>query len=213
MYIPNPYFEDIPVIGDLILEHIFVEDSYPILFVCSSKEKKLYLCLCRDNYKKQKWIISEIDVDILSKLIHDEISVYNAFKSHDGIAVRAIWPGLNSKTEFSLLDSCKSIKDTDLPDKDFFLEDEGESENYLQEVKNRINFKEELNVINIVVYSQNPTVVVTSTWALPVPHVIAQIYQNKNKSSKAGKSKNIQVYDLSHQYNKHKIAPIFSTAS
>lgn len=147
MYIPNPYFTNIPQIGNLVLEHIFVEDGYPILFICSAKDNKLYLCLCRDTYKIQKWIISEINVDILEKLIHKKISIFDAFKNHAGKAVLAFWSRQDGETErFKVLSSCKEIASGDLPEKDFYYLDDGESESYLQQVKNRIR-NEEFTII------------------------------------------------------------------
>ena len=83
MYIPRPYFENIPQIGDLTLDYIFIENGYPILFTCC-KEEKLYLCLCRTIYEEQKWIISEISYDILTQLIRNELTLYDALKNNFG---------------------------------------------------------------------------------------------------------------------------------
>ena len=68
MYIPNPYFKNVPQIGDMILDYVFVEDGYPILFTCISGDR-LFLCLCRTLTPNQKWVISEINFSDLEKLI------------------------------------------------------------------------------------------------------------------------------------------------
>lgn len=139
MYIPNPYFKNVPKIGNLILDYIFVENGYPILFVCKTEENDLYICLCREIYGRQKWVISEINLNILEKLIQNKISVYDAFKKHEGKAALIFWSREKTSEDYTVFSSCKDIEDKDLPDKDFYLDDEGESEGYLKQVKNRIN--------------------------------------------------------------------------
>lgn len=139
MYIPNPYFKNVPKIGNLILDYIFVENGYPILFVCKTEENDLYICLCREIYGRQKWVISEINLNILEKLIQNKISVYDAFKKHEGKAALIFWSREKTSEDYTVFSSCKDIEDKDLPDKDFYLDDEGESEGYLQQVKNRID--------------------------------------------------------------------------
>ena len=42
MYIPTPYFRNVPKMGDLTLDNIFLDDGYPVLFTCTNEEK-IYL--------------------------------------------------------------------------------------------------------------------------------------------------------------------------
>ncbi len=136
MYIPKPYFENIPKMGSLMLDCIFVENGYPILFTCSNDEK-LYLCLCRTTYKEQKWIVSEINIDILEKLLKNEISIYYALKNDKGKACIVRWEKDIGYDSFRV-DMAKFLDDTDLPDKDVFLDDdEGDFREYLLLVRNR----------------------------------------------------------------------------
>lgn len=136
MYIPEPYFKDIPIIGNLSVDFVFIENGYPVLFTCKNKDS-LYLCLCRTVIDEQKWILSEIDLTILEQLINNTMSVYSAFKAKMGHACIAKWRKDNPKEEYLVIHS-DLIEDTDLPDKDLFLDGEDEFSDYLQVVKNRI---------------------------------------------------------------------------
>ena len=80
MYIPNPYFSNVPYIGDLTLDYILMEDGYPVLFVCKSNEK-YFLCVCRTLIPEQKWVVSEILFKDLVRLLQCDIDVYDAFSS------------------------------------------------------------------------------------------------------------------------------------
>lgn len=131
MYIPNPYFKNVPEIGNLVLDYIFVENDCPILFTCKSKDS-LYLCLCRTNIGIQKWIISEISIYTLASVIHNRISIYGAFKKDDNKACIVTWQKGYAKESYTIL-RANEIKDEDLPDEDVFLDDDGEALVYLQE--------------------------------------------------------------------------------
>ena len=143
MYIPEPYFKNIPIIGNLVMDHIFDENGYPILFTCKNEEN-LYLCLCRTIVDVQKWIISKIDLDILEKMLNDKISIYEAFKTYNPSkrhACIAKWKKENPSEEYTVLQA-NQIKDEDLPNKALFLNDDGDSLEYFEIVKNRfINIK------------------------------------------------------------------------
>ena len=140
MYIPVPYFRNIPQLGDLTLEHIFIENGYPILFTCVNNDQR-YLCLCCDTYVEQKWIISSITLDVLKQLVYNEISIYAAFKEYDGKACIATWKEGDKFESFTVL-SCEQLEDEDLPDKSVLLDDE-EAEQYYLQVKNKIEILKE----------------------------------------------------------------------
>lgn len=135
MYIPKPYFENIPLIGDLVLDYIFMENGYPILFTCY-KDENLYLCLCRTIYEEQKWIISEITSDILERMLRNELSIHDALRNGFGKACVARWKKETPRETFEVMSSDR-LKETDLPEKTVLLDDEGESQEYLEIVKNR----------------------------------------------------------------------------
>lgn len=119
MYIPTPYFKNIPGIGDLEMDHIFLEDNYPILFICKNEEEKLYLCLCRTVVSEQKWLISEISLQTLEDLIYNNVSIYDAFKANNHIYI-IHWHKTN-QYKYDIIPTA-NISDFDLPDKTIFLD-------------------------------------------------------------------------------------------
>ena len=137
MYIPNPYFKNIPKLGDLEMDNIFLENGYPVLFTCKNREK-IFLCVCRTVIDIQKWVISEINIQILDDMINNVISIHDAFVKNNGYACIARWSKTNRHEEYEVIKS-NMLSEKDLPEKDVFLDDDGESLEYLDKVKNRIN--------------------------------------------------------------------------
>ena len=136
MYIPNPYFKNIPQIGNLILDYIFVEDGYPVLFTCVADER-IFLCVCRTLMPIQKWILSEIKLPDLERLIKNEISIKNAFKSYlEGKTCIVKWDKNVASEGYEVIPTSYLV-DEQLPTQDVFLDDE-DAIVYLEQVKNRI---------------------------------------------------------------------------
>lgn len=123
MYIPIPYFKNVPDIGDLKIKEVFVENGYPILFTCSSDNNDLFLCLCREIYGEQKWVISQVNDSLLHEMETGKISVYNVFKNNKNQkSFYVFWKNEDGKnTRYKILKSSCEIEDKDLPEKDFFL--------------------------------------------------------------------------------------------
>lgn len=144
MYIPNPYFSNIPQMGDLILDYVFVEDGYPILFVCKADEN-YFLCICRTLRPEQKWVVSEILLDDLKKLIKGEIDIHDAFISNrKGRSCIVKWSASIIKEQYQVIPTL-SLDLNEIPSKGIFL-DEDETGNYLEQLENRESVKEENNV-------------------------------------------------------------------
>lgn len=144
MYIPNPYFSNIPQMGDLVLDYIFVEDGYPILFVCKSDES-YFLCVCRTLIPEQKWIVSEILFEDLKKLLKQEIDIHDAFISYkNGKSCIVKWNKGVSKEQYQVMPTL-NLDFNEIPEKGIFL-DEDEIGNYLERLENREIVKEEKNV-------------------------------------------------------------------
>ena len=122
MYIPNPYFSNIPQLGNLTLDYIFVEDGYPILFTCRNGAK-IYICLCRTLSPIQKWIISETSIAILKKLAQQDIPICDAFTQLGTKSCIAQWSKANPVEKYSVI-STSDLSSDDLPDKDVFLDDD-----------------------------------------------------------------------------------------
>nr|WP_305136633.1 hypothetical protein [uncultured Schaedlerella sp.] len=73
------YFERIITIGNLYLEHIFLEfETEPVFFTCVDNHDKLYLCLCSEIRGGQKWVVSECTLGILRLLITETIDMPSA---------------------------------------------------------------------------------------------------------------------------------------
>ena len=134
MYIPNPYFQNISDIGNLTLDYIFIDDGYPILFTCiNADSKKMYLCICRTLQSQQKWVISEITIQTLEKLIKKEICIKEAFYSvPNGKSCIITWSKDNPESHSVFTTSL--LNEKEVPDSDVFLEDEY-AEIYLEQVR------------------------------------------------------------------------------
>lgn len=85
MNIPNPYFQDVPNIGNLKLEYYFYFLSRPVLFVCTDKNKNIdgsenyYLCSCYEMTEKLGWLIAGISKKLLLDMINNKISLRDTF--------------------------------------------------------------------------------------------------------------------------------------
>lgn len=132
MHIPNPYFANIPQLGNLSLDYIFVEDGYPILFTCKN-ENKIYLCLCRSLNPVQKWVVSEISVDILTQMVNRSIPICKAFKLLNMKSCIVLWSKANPVERYSVF-STADLNESDLPEDTLFL-DEDDVDDALDYVK------------------------------------------------------------------------------
>lgn len=73
------YFENIEEIGNLYLEHVFLEfEKEPILMTCVDDRKQLYLCLCAEIRGEQRWIVSSCSVATLAELVEGKIDIASA---------------------------------------------------------------------------------------------------------------------------------------
>ena len=122
MYIPNPYFANIPQLGNLSLDYIFVEDGYPILFTCKNGNK-IYLCLCRSLNPVQKWVISEVSVNVLTQMANRSISISKAFKLLNMKSCIALWSKANPVEQYSVF-STADLNESDLPEDTLFLDED-----------------------------------------------------------------------------------------
>ena len=84
---------------------------------------------------------------MLQKLIENRISIYDAFKSNIGDCCIARWKKSTLREEYNVIKS-ELLLDEDLPKPTIFLDDDGESIEYLEKVKNRINqiFQSKLDI-------------------------------------------------------------------
>lgn len=108
----NVYFENIDQVGKLYLEYVFYEFEYePILFLCTDKNKNLYLCLCSEIRYEQKWIITKCNMDILKLLLNKEIDIASAFLiSKEAIIVTMDLKGNEKALNYLLKKEIKKIQ-------------------------------------------------------------------------------------------------------
>lgn len=145
MYIPNPYFKNIPQIGNLVLDYIFLEDGYPILFTCVT-DNRMFLCLCRTLTPTQKWILSEIRFQDLEKLIKNEFCIRDAFKSfNQGKTCIVNWNKDFISETYEVIPTAY-LSNNELPSADVYLDEDDEAEVYLEQVRNRIQYNIEKSI-------------------------------------------------------------------
>lgn len=140
------YFENIEEIGDLQLEHIFYEfEMEPIVFTCSDKNDILYLCLCSEIRNKQKWIISKSSVEILKKLIDEQIDIMTAMRLQTNTYVVEL--SLSGEEKNYRIESEK-MDLLDLPEEGVYLRcDKEDARNYLWSKELLITWKKKNDFI------------------------------------------------------------------
>lgn len=132
----KPYFKNVINVGDLFFEYSFMYMDGPIVFTCVDKQENLYLCVCRDAYEQVEWIVSKIDVYTLINLVGNQISINEALLSSRNEIIQIIWKP-KTKTEYSKSFLIDSLPDDLLSEEDVFLDDDGESNEYVRRVVER----------------------------------------------------------------------------
>ncbi len=135
MQIPNPYFNDVPRYGNLIMEQIIVDYVYPLLSVLKDVNGKRYLCVCFDTRGTQQWIVSPIISSVLIRLLRNKITLEAAFRKTDDAIVYV------SRDYDLKMDSYKMMQPDEVPEeylpaKGEYLDAEiDEWEDYIIEIK------------------------------------------------------------------------------
>lgn len=112
--------------GGLELDYektLFEYDSIPLLFMCGNGADK-YLCLCNSIYNGFRWIITKTTIEILSELIDEKISIYEAFEKSGEPYYLAMenYDGFDDNFYYRL-ESFENLKaDDELPDTRLKLE-------------------------------------------------------------------------------------------
>lgn len=79
MIIPDPYFKDVPGIGNLSMEEILEEYDYPLLSVLKDLSGARYLCMCYDTRGAQHWAVVKISASHLIQLLSNHLELADAF--------------------------------------------------------------------------------------------------------------------------------------
>jgi len=82
MRIPEPYFKDVPGIGNLSMEKILEEYDYPLLSVLKDLSGARYLCMCYDTRGAQHWAVVKISVSHLIQLLSNRLELASAFLNY-----------------------------------------------------------------------------------------------------------------------------------
>lgn len=85
MKISDPYFSNVPGIGDLNFDYCIVEYEVPILFICKDKQGKYYLCDCCEIRSKQEWLIVPVVIEDVLALFEKKITLKNFFKDRESL--------------------------------------------------------------------------------------------------------------------------------
>lgn len=133
----SPYFKNVVNVGDLFFEYSFMYMDGPIVFTCVDRQGDLYLCVCRDAYEQVEWLVSKIDVCTLRKLVGNQISINEALLSDKQEIIQIIWDP-ETKTEHSKHFLVDNLPNDLLPEEDVFLDDDGESDEYVKQVIERM---------------------------------------------------------------------------
>lgn len=135
MKIPEPYFKNVPFIGDLKLDYIFFEDIYPVFFTCLDKLKNLYICSCCDYINEQRWIVSPVNNEDILNMLKNKISLYKIFEIGEGYRFIIIW---HKNKEICNMVNFEDINKADLPnDASYFDADEDEYNEYVKHIDNK----------------------------------------------------------------------------
>lgn len=141
MRIPNPYFKNVPCLGDLVMDYIIYEYDYPVLFICKNGDSRFYLCDCCDTYKEQRWLIAPITLERIEQLLGDKITIREAFENATGQCCVATWSIGELHEKYKIINS-KEFLQEDLPEEGAYVEaDEGEHQEYIECIKFRINYR------------------------------------------------------------------------
>ncbi len=131
----NVMFEKVGKYKNLKIDKIFLEfENIPVLFSCTDDSDALFLCLCNEIRKKQRWVIAKISPEDLAKMLEDKITIYEAFQAANEPKFIVDYEPTISQELNVQETSFNDMKPEDLPDKDEFLENQGEFTEYISEL-------------------------------------------------------------------------------
>lgn len=135
MIIPEPYFKDIPGIGNLSMEKILEEYDYPLLSVLKDLSGARYLCICYDTRGAQHWAVTKISVSNLIQLLSNQIELASAFLE---CGQQTVFIRMDYKSREETYHFCdpKNVPLDCIPEKGEFLDAEpGDWDDYIKFLK------------------------------------------------------------------------------
>lgn len=130
MKYPDPYFKDVPEIGNLSIEYVIVEEAYPLLFIAIDNDIKRYLCVCCDIREAQRWIINKLPDKEIRNLFLNQLSLKDAFLFGEWPKVLVSFDYKIRKDEYVVVNG-NDIPQIDLP---------SEGENLDEELSDHISY-------------------------------------------------------------------------
>lgn len=113
------YFENITGIGNLYLEKVFnrFEDEN-IIFICNDDNEKRYLCICYEFRKALKWIVTEITLNNIIRLISKKVDIRSIYEFN---AERIVHIKYEAEAMDSFCTSMKNLENNIFPKEGVFL--------------------------------------------------------------------------------------------
>ena len=129
----NPYFTNVPNIGNLDLEEILVEDDIPVFFTLISENKQRYISVCCEIYGEQRWIIAPVSNDRLIELLTNKLSIRDIFLNNEGYII-VHWSKDNPTLRYETVDPHEPPED-DLPLNEMLDTEKDEFSEYITEIQ------------------------------------------------------------------------------
>lgn len=131
----NPFFTNIPDVGDLNWEEIIVDDTYPIFFTLISEKGQRYISICCELYEEQRWVIAPISNIGLIELLTNKLSMRDAFFTQSSEeCIIAHWSKDNPVLQYEIA-APNELPEQDLPLDEMLESEDGEFEEYIQKIK------------------------------------------------------------------------------
>lgn len=144
----NPYFTDIPGIGNLNWEEIFVDDTCPVFFTLISKTGQRYISVCCEFYEEQRWLISPISNSNLIRMLKNEISLKNVFLTqNEEKCVIAHWSKDDRTLRYDIVDTC-DLPEDDLPLDEMLETEDGEYAEYIERLEENDTIAYTFEILN-----------------------------------------------------------------
>lgn len=139
----NPFFTDVPGVGNLNLEEIIVDDTCPIFFTLISEKGQRYISVCCELHEEQRWVVAPISNTGLIELLTNKLSIKDAFftRSNEKCII-AHWSKNNPILRYEKVVS-NELPEQDLPLDEMLEAEDGEFAEYIQNIQDsEFNAKE-----------------------------------------------------------------------
>ena len=131
--------------GELVIDKVLFEASYPILFTCVNDAHELFLCVCcQNNAEGKKWLLTKTSANNIIEMLEDRISIREALLNNPESRITVF---LNGDIDVREHDSLDWGEDSIyLPKKDECLDGEpGEFDEELSYYRKLLGERTEIN--------------------------------------------------------------------